>query len=252
MFRLRPRQRLGLRRILALGLALTLTVATTVVVAAVVTSDAGPFTGCLATKTTTKGTLYNVAIGSAPTTTCTKGDSQVTFSNAQGPIGPQGPQGPQGETGATGATGATGPAGDTGTAGAAGLAGPVGPAGGLTDSYGSSAINDNGVPILSDHKPYTIRSEVVPAGNYAIFATGVASDIDHDASFGCDIRAAGIVVAEGLARTETGGMVQNGISIVGQASLPYGGTIEFTCNTSTAGAEVYLGSLIALSVGALR
>ena len=249
MSRLSPWQRVGPRRILALGLALTLTVATTVVVAAVVTSDSGPFTGCLATKTTAKGTLYNIAIGSAPTAVCAKGDGQIIFSNAQGPIGPQGPQG---ETGATGATGATGPAGDTGTAGAAGLAGPVGPAGGLTDSYGSSAINDNGVPILSDRKPYTIRSEVVPAGNYAIFATGVASDIDHDASFGCDIRAAGIVVAEGLARTETGGMVQNGISIVGQASLPYGGTIEFTCNTSTAGAEVYLGSLIALSVGALR
>ena len=85
-----PRQRLRPRRILATGLALTFSLATTAVVAAVATSDPGPFTGCPATKTTAKGTLYNVEIGSAPTVACVQGDGQITFSNAQGPTGPQG------------------------------------------------------------------------------------------------------------------------------------------------------------------
>jgi hypothetical protein len=75
-------------------------------VVAVTPSDPGPFVGCLASKSnpgsgTTKGQLYNVA-KVAPLAACQKGDSQVIFSNAQGPQGPQGSQGPQGLPGEKG------------------------------------------------------------------------------------------------------------------------------------------------------
>jgi hypothetical protein len=118
--------------ILAVGLALSFTVATTAVVAAVVASDPGPFTGCLATKTIAKGSLYNVAMGSAPTAACTKGDTQIAISNAQGPVGPQGPQGSTGPVGPAGASGPVGVAGPAGPEGQAGPAGVAGPAGGLS------------------------------------------------------------------------------------------------------------------------
>jgi len=96
---------------LALGLAVCLTVASTAAVAAVVTSDPGPFTGCLAEKTTAKGALYNVAVGAAPTAPCVKGDGQITFSNAQGP---QGITGDKGDQGIQGIQGPTGPGGISG------------------------------------------------------------------------------------------------------------------------------------------
>lgn len=85
------------------------------VVSAVTTSDPGPFVGCLASKTnpgagTTKGTVYNVA-KSGPLAACLKGDTQITFSNAQGPQGPQGIQGVQG------LQGTQGPKGDPGDSG---------------------------------------------------------------------------------------------------------------------------------------
>jgi hypothetical protein len=127
---------IGRRRgILAAGLALSLTLATGAVVGAAVASNPGPFTGCLATKTVAKGTFYNLAAGSAPTAACLKGDSQVSISNAQGPIGPQGPQGAVGATGPTGASGpagVAGPAGEPGPGGATGATGATGPAGGVS------------------------------------------------------------------------------------------------------------------------
>ena len=114
---------------LALGLAVCLTVATTAMVAAVVTSNPGPFTGCLADKTTAKGTLYNVAIGSAPTVACTKGDRQITFSDAQGPQGIQGIQGIQGDQGIQGTQGDQGIQGIPGDKGDQGIQGATGPSG---------------------------------------------------------------------------------------------------------------------------
>lgn len=182
--------------------------------------------------------------------TCKKNETSLAWNvqGLQGPQGAQGVQGPQGERGATGTTGATG---ETGPAGPAGQVGAAGTAGGLTDSYGSySAAN---VPILIGQlNTNIVRSKAVPAGNYAIFATGMAQDLDHDAFFQCYIRAAGNYVAENDAQTETGWGHNATISIVGQASLPSGGTIEFVCNSAYAGAEVRHGSLVALKVAALH
>ena len=127
---------LGSRRgIAAAGLALSLTLATGAAVGAAVAANPGPFTGCLATKTVAKGTLYNLAIGSAPAAACTKGDSQISISNAQGPMGPQGAVGATGPGGAAGAVGVAGPAGPTGpggATGATGATGAAGPAGGVS------------------------------------------------------------------------------------------------------------------------
>lgn len=83
--------------------------------AAVTTSDPGPFVGCLASKSnpgsgTTKGQIYNVA-KSGPLAACLKGDTQVAFSNAQGPQGIQGIQGPQGSQGIQGLKGDPGDSG---------------------------------------------------------------------------------------------------------------------------------------------
>lgn len=90
----------------AVGTAILLVAVAAGVAGAVTPSDPGPFVGCLATKSnpgsaTTKGQLYNVAKG-GPLGVCLKGDTQVTFSNAQGPEGPQGSQGPQGIPGEKG------------------------------------------------------------------------------------------------------------------------------------------------------
>ena len=101
--------RLPRRRILAVTLAVALLGITTVA-AAVIESNPGPFTGCLASKTnkamaTTQGLIYNVAIGATPAKPCLASDTQVTFSNAEGP---QGEPGEDGEDGADGAPGTPG------------------------------------------------------------------------------------------------------------------------------------------------
>jgi hypothetical protein len=179
---------------------------------------------------------------------CAKNEKALDFNRTgpQGPQGPPGPPGPQGETGATGATGATGPAGPPGPAG------PAGPAGGVTDSYGST-FTTGAVVIFSDDSDHVVRSKVVPAGNYAIFATGLAHDFDHDALTSCWIKAGGARVAVNGASTDSSvhGSWEP-ISIVGQASLPTGGTVEFACNTQDDGVSVWNGSLVALKVGALH
>jgi hypothetical protein len=97
------------RRILGLALAVTLVGTVVGIAAAVVSSDPGPFTGCL----TKSGTIYSVAMPPAttPLKACGKGETQITFSNAQGPAGQNGIDGINGIDGATGPTGPQGPAG---------------------------------------------------------------------------------------------------------------------------------------------
>jgi hypothetical protein len=113
-------------------------------------ASAGPFTGCLASKTAsgtsaTKGQIYNVAqSATTPLAPCNTGDLVVTFSNAQGPVGPAGPVGPVGAVGPIGATGATGAAGLTGPAGPVGPAGPTGAVGATGPAGPTGATGANG------------------------------------------------------------------------------------------------------------
>jgi len=118
--------------------------ATTAVVLAA-TSDPGPFTGCLAAKTTTgtpatKGVIYNVKHGSAPLAACLAGDTQVTF--GQGPKGDQGAPGPSGIPGVPGKDGAPGASGVPGLNGADGAPGASGVPGvpGADGAPGASGI----------------------------------------------------------------------------------------------------------------
>lgn len=85
------------RLVVAVLLMLSLIASTTAIVLAV-TSNQGPFTGCLAIKTNKnapaqKGQLYNVKVGDTPLSACLAGDPQVSFSNMTGPQGEQGPPG---------------------------------------------------------------------------------------------------------------------------------------------------------------
>jgi Collagen triple helix repeat (20 copies) len=87
-----------------------------------ITTTNNQYTGCLKT-----GQLYNVAVGTAPTSACIKPGTQISWSQTgpQGVTGATGPTGAKGDTGATGLTGATGATGDTGPTGAPGATGPT-------------------------------------------------------------------------------------------------------------------------------
>lgn len=82
------------------------------------------YTGCL----TKDGTLYKVAVGTAPKLACSKTEQQVTWSQT-GPQGIQGIQGIQGVAGPSGEPGPSGVPGKDGAAGADGLPGKDGAAG---------------------------------------------------------------------------------------------------------------------------
>ena len=97
-----------------------------------------------------------------------------------GPAGPQGdpgPAGPTGEIGATGPKGATGPAGPQGAKGDAGATGPAGAQGptGPSDAY--SALSSSVMVASADYSaPTVIASLSLPAGSYAITATGLVNN----------------------------------------------------------------------------
>lgn len=90
------------RRALIAGVAMALLAMSTAVVIAVTPPNPGPFTGCLAGKTSrgtpaTKGQIYNIAqSATTPLAPCLVGDSLVTFSNAMGPKGDKGDTGDPG------------------------------------------------------------------------------------------------------------------------------------------------------------
>ena len=97
----------------AVALALGL-LGTTAAFALAAFANPGPFTACLSARS---ASLYNVAVGPAPSGACKAGDQVVTFSNAQGPAGPEGAEGPQGPEGPAGPAGPAGPQGPAGTGG---------------------------------------------------------------------------------------------------------------------------------------
>jgi hypothetical protein len=110
-----------LRPVVGIALAVGLIAATTAIVVGA-TSNPGPFTGCLSAR----GDVYGIAASAtAPLTACKRGDTQITFSNAQGPQGIQGVPGPSGAPGPSGVPGADGNSG-LATVVAAGSAGADG------------------------------------------------------------------------------------------------------------------------------
>ena len=122
------------RALVGLVLAIALIGGSAAIAAAVISSNNGPFTGCLSRL----GIVYNAKAGAAPLATCSKGDVQIAFSNGQGPQGLEGLPGTSGAPGAPGASGAPGTNGTNGVDGASLDAVPLaatdircGPAGGF-------------------------------------------------------------------------------------------------------------------------
>lgn len=101
-----------------------------------------------------------VSMATVPQCKLTGGGQLVGFNTvgATGPAGPTGAQGPIGPTGPTGATGDTGPAGPTGVAGAA-------------HAWSTSSTSVTVVAGVSVF-PTTVTSLTLPAGSYALEATG--------------------------------------------------------------------------------
>ena len=156
--------RLRRTRVLLIGLLVVVFAGTTTaIVAAVVTSNDGPFTGCLRL-----GIVYNVKAGAAPLAACGANATQIAFSNAQGAPGPGGPPGapgPAGPAGGVGPAGTVGPPGANGAPGPAGPPGPPGPAGGGSGSAyitRSDSIHGGGTQAIA----VTVLSLTLPAGTY--------------------------------------------------------------------------------------
>ena len=161
-------------------------VSTSAVAAVEVSTNNGPFTGCLATKTnknssTTKGQIYNVASGAAPVAACAAGDIQMAVSNAKGQQGEQGIQGPQGGQGIQGPAGTQGPEGKQGPEGEQGIQGIQGEpgaagAGGLTlVRWAFETTLEPGPNRQSDRS-----STLFPAGSRVTFIGGQIESVGVD------------------------------------------------------------------------
>lgn len=144
----------------------------------------------------------------------------------RGTTGPRGPQGERGGPGAGGATGLQGARGAEGTRGEPGIQGETGNQGmagadsttqgapgadgtdnttkgatgasqAYTDSSGSTNISEDD----SGGGGGAVASISVPAGNYVVFAKGVAKDDgDDDIDANCDLRRTSPAVADATAR----------------------------------------------------
>jgi len=163
----------------------------TAVVVAATAPDPGPFTACL----TSNGQLYAVALSAAqPGPACRRGDTSVTFSNAQGPVGPQGTQGPQGIQGIQGPQGTQGPQGIQGIQGPQGTQGP------------------KGDPGLSTVSVYMVEGTYVTVGAHS----GIAATADCHAG---DVASGGGFTVRGAA--DFSYVVGNGVHIQTSEQRPF-------------------------------
>jgi len=166
----------------------------------------------------------------ASVTNCKSGETALDWSQ-KGVPGPQGPQGEKGESGEPG---------------------PAGPAGGV-DSFG--ALNDSDIVPLTPGAFVTVVSKEVPAGNYAVFATGeVVTTEDNDARVLCQLRGEG----EGI-QTSNSDLVNDAnerdrISLMGHHGFAGTATrtLEVVCRTEAEGVTAPFFNLVALKVGTLN
>ena len=158
------------------------------------------------------------------------------------------------QTGAQGVPGAPGAKGDKGDPGA------KGDPGGVIDAYADGGGAFGEVPIPDDSLPHVVASKQVPAGNYAVYATGTAKNFDA-AEFYCDTLVVGEdVIAEADVNVQgrtTGSFVRAQVAMVGHASLAAPGTIQFVCTvlsgrTHSMDTGIADPSLVILPVGAIH
>jgi hypothetical protein len=128
-------------------------------------------------------------------TSCDSNETPLGW-NQQGPQGPQGAPGPKGDKGDKGAQGDPGPAGPTGPQGEKGDKGDSGPPGpaSLPYLYMSRVA---GVDLPGGFQWVKVATRWVPAGTYAVSATGRASgNPDHINNLLCELRKSGAVLTQ--------------------------------------------------------
>jgi len=149
--------------------------------------------------------------------------------------------------------GVPGPQGAQGEKGDAGEPGPPGPAGGV-DSFGTS--NDSNIPpSLTPGAFVTVVSKEVPAGNYAVFASGeVSLTEDNDAGVLCQLRGEGQGIQTSNSELVNDANERDRISLIGQVAFVGAGTrtLEVVCRTEAAGVNAPFWNLDALKVGTLN
>lgn len=145
--------------------------------------------------------------------------------------------------------GIPGPAGPQGQKGEPGEPGPPGPAGAV-DSFGAS--NGNDVVDLTPDAQVTVISKDVPAGNYAVFASGELVDSTQDATVVCEFTADGERIQTSNSSLVNDANERDRISLMGHAAFAGGGTLKVTCNSDAAGTVAPFFNLVALKVGTVQ
>lgn len=170
----------------------------------------------------------------------------------------QGPAGPKGDPGATGAAGPAGPAGPTGPTGPTGPAGPKGDKGdpgasGITAAY--FRVQQQSIGVLSDGKWYVPVEVTLPAGSYAIQASGtLSSDVGKDGFVSCALLAPGDVVISTrvVAFVDEGPDGHSPMALVSAVTLPTGGAVRVGCSTLSDGMGANDFGILATKVGSLN
>jgi hypothetical protein len=166
----------------------------------------------------------------ASVTNCKSGETALNWSQ-QGVPGPQGPQGEKGEPGEQG---------------------PPGPAGGV-DSFGAS--QGSNIPSLTPGAFVTVISKEVPAGNYAVFASGeVVTTDDNDAHVLCQLRGEGQGIQTSNSDLVNDANERDRISLMGHVGFAGTATrtLEVVCRTEAEGVTAPFFNLVALKVGTLN
>jgi hypothetical protein len=167
----------------------------------------------------------------ASVTNCKSGETSLNWSQ-QGVPGPQGPQGEKGEPGEQGAPG---------------------PAGGV-DSFAASQ-GSNIPPSLTPGAFVTVISKDVPAGNYAVFASGeVVTADDNDAHVLCQLRGDGQGIQTTNSSLVDDANERDRVSLMGHVGLVGTATrtLEVVCRTEAEGISAPFFNLVALKVGTLN
>jgi hypothetical protein len=163
----------------------------------------------------------------ASVTNCKSGETSLNWSQ-QGVPGLPGPQGEQGEPGEPG---------------------PPGPAGAV-DSFGAS--NGSNFTPLTPGVLVTVISKDVPAGNYAVFASGEVVDTDNDALVVCELLGNGAGIQTSNSSLVNDSNERDRVSLIGHAAFAGAGTLEVACSTEAEGATAPFFNLVALKVGTLN
>jgi hypothetical protein len=160
-------------------------------------------------------------------TNCKSGETSLNWSQ-QGLPGPPGPQGQQGEQGEPG---------------------PPGPAGAV-DSFGATNA-DEFVPLEAGSQVKVISKDV-PAGNYAVFASGEVANSTNDDLVVCDLRGNSAGIQASNSSLVNDANERDRISLMGHATFNGTGTLDVACSADAAGTVAPFFNLVALKVGTVQ